>query len=53
MNILIHACPQRMWYVNDFLVPMLREQGGEDIEIWNDSETTSEQFAKWFSEVTG
>ena len=38
MKILIHACPQRMWYVNDFLVPMLREQGADNIEIWNDVE---------------
>lgn len=38
MKILIHACPQRMWYVTDFLVPMLRDQGAEDIEIWNDTQ---------------
>lgn len=38
MKILIHACPQRMWYVEDFLLPMLREQGAEDIEIWNDTD---------------
>ena len=29
MKFLIHACPQRMWYVEDFLIPMLREQGAE------------------------
>ena len=38
MKILIHACPQRMWYVTDFLIPMLREQGAKDIEIWNDTQ---------------
>lgn len=40
MKVLIHACPQRMWYVEGFLVPSLLEQGlGRDaIEIWNDSE---------------
>lgn len=38
MRVLIHACPQRMWYVEEFLVPGLREQGAEDIEIWNDAE---------------
>ena len=38
MKILIHACPKRMWYVEGFLVPMLKEQGAEDIEIWNDAE---------------
>lgn len=36
MKILIHACPQRMWYVRDFLIPMLQEQGAENIEVWND-----------------
>lgn len=36
MKILIHACPQRMWYVRDFLIPMLQEQGAEHIEVWND-----------------
>lgn len=38
MKILIHACPQRMWYVEEFLMPQLREQGAEEIEIWNDTE---------------
>ena len=38
MKVLIHACPQRMWYVEEFLVPSLREQGAENIEIWNDTE---------------
>ena len=38
MKILIHACPKRMWYVSGFLVPMLRDQGVEDIEVWNDME---------------
>ena len=36
MKILIHACPQRMWFVEDFLIPMLKEQGAEDIDVWND-----------------
>ena len=38
MKILIHACPQRMWYVQEFLAPALQAQGADDIEIWNDSE---------------
>lgn len=38
MKILIHACPQRMWYVNDFLIPMLQEQGAENIEVYNDTD---------------
>ena len=41
MKILIHACPQRMWYVEEFLVPELRSQGAEDIEIWCDRERRS------------
>ena len=36
MNILIHACPQRMWYVEDFLVPDLLAQGADSVAIWND-----------------
>ena len=35
MKVLIHACPQRMWYVEEFLAPNLRSQGAE-VEIWND-----------------
>ena len=36
---MIHACPKRMWYVEDFLVPSMIEQGIEkdDIIIWNDT----------------
>lgn len=30
---MIHACPKRMWYVDEFLVPSLREQGVDDIII--------------------
>ena len=37
MQILIHAVPARMWYVDGFLVPELRRQGAEHIEIWNDT----------------
>ena len=39
VRILIHACPKRMWYVNDFLIPMLTDQGARTNEIllWNDS----------------
>ena len=38
MRILIHAVPERMWYVNEFLVPSLEAQGADNIEIWNDTE---------------
>ena len=36
MKILIHACPKRMWYVTDFLVPMLKEQGADSVLEWNE-----------------
>ena len=34
----IHACPQREWYVNDYLIPSMLEQGipRENIEVWLD-----------------
>lgn len=38
MRILIHAVPERMWYVSEFLVPSLEAQGADNIEIWNDTE---------------
>lgn len=38
MKILIHACPQRMWYVEKILMPMLKVQGAEDVGIWCDTE---------------
>ena len=38
VKILIHACPQRMWYVEEFLAPGLEAQGAENVEIWNDTE---------------
>lgn len=35
---MIHACPQRMWYVEEFLLPSMLEQGIKESEvyIWND-----------------
>lgn len=38
MKILIHTFPTRLWYVNEFLIPSLREQGATEIEVWNDTE---------------
>ena len=37
---MIHACPPRMWYVEEFLIPSMLEQGIEkaDIIVWNDTE---------------
>jgi hypothetical protein len=38
MEYIIHACPQRMWYVDGFLIPSLKEQGISNILVWNDTE---------------
>lgn len=37
---LIHAYPKRMWYVNEFLIPSMLQQGIaiEDIKVYNDVE---------------
>lgn len=37
---MIHACPKRMWYVDEYLIPSLKAQGISDDEIivWNDTE---------------
>lgn len=45
MKYMIHACPQRMWYVNDYLIPSMRAQGIADIEIWNDTEGKGNLFS--------
>lgn len=38
MGIMIHTCPAREWYVTDFLVPSLIDQGisGNEISVWVD-----------------
>ena len=40
MKYMIHASPSRMWYVTEYLVPSMIEQGipPDDIEIWNDAD---------------
>lgn len=40
MKFLIHACPSRIWYVQEFLYPSLLAQGADpaDVEIWNDAQ---------------
>ncbi len=37
---MIHACLARMWYVEEFLIPSMLEQGieWESITIWNDAQ---------------
>lgn len=38
MRIMIHACPDREWYVEQYLVPSILEQGipPDDVTIWMD-----------------
>jgi len=36
MKVMIHACPDRLWYVEGFLLPELRRQGAEEIRVWYD-----------------
>lgn len=40
MHYMIHACPDRMWYVTEHLIPMLMERGvpEDDVAVWNDTE---------------
>ena len=38
MVIVIHAVPERLWYVEEHLIPALEAQGAENIRIWNDLE---------------
>lgn len=32
-NYIIHACPDRMWYVEDYLVPSMKEQGIKNVSV--------------------
>ena len=45
MRYMIHACPQRMWYVKRYLIPSLLTQGVENIEVWNDTEGKGNLFS--------
>lgn len=36
MRYLIHTCPDRKWYVDEFLVPSMKAQGLDNIDIWYD-----------------
>ena len=40
MNYMIHAAPARMWYVNDFLIPAMEQQGinRDCIRVWEDTD---------------
>lgn len=38
MRYVIHACPERMWFVNGYMIPEMVRQGinESDIKVWND-----------------
>ena len=36
MNYMIHTCPKRLWYVEEYLIPSMKEQGCENISVYND-----------------
>lgn len=38
MKYMIHTCPERLWYVREYLIPSMQSQGISNIEIWNDIE---------------
>lgn len=44
---MIHACNDRMWYVNDYLIPSMLKQGikEEDIVVWQDTECRGNLFS--------
>lgn len=56
--ILIHACPAREWYVNNFIIPSLIAQGITDIHVWMDTDghgnlaSCIDSFA-WCSQLEG
>ena len=47
MNDMLHACPERMWYVEKVLIPSMAKQGipETDIRIWNDTEGKGNLFS--------
>lgn len=58
MNIMIHSCNKRKWYVDQYLVPSIIEQGinEDNIAIWNDDKEIGNlqscmQSFKTFSEA--
>ena len=44
---IIHACQQREWYVNEYLVPSIIEQGipPDNIEVWRDDKGMGNLFS--------
>jgi hypothetical protein len=55
MKYVIHTCPDRLWYVEDFLVPSMKKQGinAKDIIVDNDAERmgTLKFYLKSFSQI--
>ena len=47
MKYMIHACPERMWYVEKYLIPSMTAQGiaKRDIKVWNDEEGRGNLFS--------
>lgn len=47
MYYLIHACPQRRWYVDEFLIPSMLSQGisSDDIEVFMDEDRKGNLFS--------
>lgn len=35
---MIHATPKRMWYVEEYLIPSMFEQGIDDVDVWVDED---------------
>lgn len=50
MRIMIHACIEREWYVNEYLIPSIVEQGidRDSIEIWLDKNRRG-NLASWLA----
>ena len=47
MKYMIHACPQRMWYVREYLIPSMEAQGilPQEIMVWNDKDGKGNLFS--------
>ena len=52
-NYMIHACPERMWYVEQYLVPSMKEQGINNVTVKCDTEHVGnlESCMKIFSQL--
>ena len=52
---LIHACPQRMWYVNEYLIPSMHNQGIQNIDVICDEKGLGnlESFMQCFIALDG